>query len=57
MEKLKKGFKAEQAGWDTERSALLKRADDAEAALKLVAEELARLKHQVSAMTAAIFGK
>ena len=57
MEKLKKDFKAEQAGWDTERSALLKRAEDAEAALKPVAAELASLKHQINAMTAAIFGK
>ena len=44
MEKLKKDFKAEQAGWDTERSSLLKRAEDAEAALKPVAAELAVLK-------------
>ena len=57
IEKLKKYFKADQAGWETEKSALLKRAEDAEAALKPVAEELAGLKHQVNAMTAAIFGK
>ena len=57
MEKLKKDFKADQAGWETEKTALLKRAEDAEAALKPVAEELAGLKHQVNAMTAAIFGK
>ena len=41
MEKLKESFKAEQAGWDTEKSALLKRAEDAEAALKQVTAELA----------------
>ena len=40
-----------------EKSALLKRVEDAEAALKPVAEELAGLRHQVNAMTAAIFGK
>ena len=57
MEKLKEGFKAEQAGWDTEKSALLKRADDAEMALKPVAAELTSLKHQINAMAAAIFGK
>ena len=57
IEKLKKDFKADQAGWETEKSALLKRAEDAEAALKMVAEELAGLKHQVNARTVAIFGK
>ena len=36
---------------------MLKRAEDAEAALKPVAEELTGLKHQVDAMTYAIFGK
>ena len=35
---------------------MLKRAEDAEAALKLVEEELTGLKHQVNAMTAAVFG-
>ena len=56
-EKQKKDFKAKQASWETEKSALLKRAEDAEAALKMVAEELAGLKHQVNARTVAIFGK
>ena len=36
---------------------MLKRAEDTEAALKPVAEELTGLKHQVNAMTSAIFGK
>ena len=57
MGRLKKDFKADQAGWKTEKSALLKRAEDVEAALKPVAEELVGLKHQVNAMTAAIFDK
>ena len=57
MEKLKKDFKADQASWESEKSTLLKRAEDVEAALKPVAEELAGLKHQINAMTAAIFGK
>ena len=57
MEKLKEGFKAKQAGWDSERSALLKRVEDAEAALKPVAAELDGLKQQINAMAAAIFGK
>ena len=57
MEKLKKDFIANQAGWETEKTAPLKRAKEVEAALKPVAAELAGLKHQVNAMTAAIFGK
>ena len=57
MEQLKDGFKNERASWETEKAALLKRAEDAEAALKPVAEELTGLKHQVNAMTSAIFGK
>ena len=39
------------------KAALLKRAEDAEAALKPVAEELTGLKYQVNAMTSTIFGK
>ena len=36
---------------------MLKRDEDAEAALNPVAEELTGPKHQVDAMTSAIFGK
>ena len=54
---LKGGFKNERANWESEKAALLKREEDAEVALKPVAEELTRLKHQVNAMTSAIFGK
>ena len=57
MEKLKESFKNERAGWDTERTTLLKRVEDAEAALNPVAEELTGLKQQINAMTAAVFGK
>ena len=57
MEQLKGDFKNKRAVWETEKAALLKRAEDAEAAVKPVAEELTRLKHQVNAMTSAIFGK
>ena len=57
MEQLKDGFKNEQAGWETKKAALLKRAKDAEAALKPVAKELTGLKRQINAMTSAIFGK
>ena len=57
MEKLKESFKKERADWDIEKSTLQKRAEDAEAALKPVAEELTGLKRQINAMTSAVFGK
>ena len=57
MEQLKDGFKTERTNQETKRAALLKKAEDAEAALKPVAEELTGLKHQVDAMTSAIFRK
>ena len=44
MEKLKENFKKERADWDIEKTTLQKRAEDAEAALKPVAEELTGLK-------------
>ena len=47
MEQLKEGFKTERANWETERNALVKRAEDAESALKPMAEKLTGLKHQV----------
>ena len=57
MEQLKQWFKSEQAKWDTEKAGLLKRAEDADSALKPVTEELTGLKRLVNAMTSAIFGK
>jgi predicted nucleic acid-binding Zn-ribbon protein len=57
IEKLKKYFSTERTSWDSEKAALLKRAEDAEAALKLVTDELSGLKYQINSMTAAIFGK
>ena len=57
MEKLKETFKKERADWDIEKSALQKRAEDAEAALKPVVDELTGVKRQIHAMTAAVFGK
>ena len=57
MEQLKGGFKSERADWETEKAALLEWDEDAESALKPVAKELSGLKHQVNAMTSAIFGK
>ena len=57
MEQLKDSFKNEREGWETEKAALLKRAEEAKAALKPVAEELSGLKRKINAMTSAIFGK
>ena len=57
MEKLKEGLAKERADWNTEKSALRKRAEHAEAALKPVVDELIGVKRQVHAMTAAVFGK
>ena len=56
MEKLKDSFAKERADWNTEKSALRKRAEDAEAALKPVVDELTGVKRQIHAMTAAMFG-
>ena len=57
MEKLKENFKKEHADWDAEKADLAKKAEDAEAALKPVVEELTGLKRQINAMTSAVFGK
>ena len=57
MEQLEENFKSEREGWDTEKATLLKLAEDAETALKPVAEELTGLKRQINAMTTAVFGK
>ena len=57
MEKMKESFKAEQAGWETEKAALLKRAEDSEAALESVSSKLVGLKQQINAMTVVVFGK
>ena len=57
MEKLKEGFNKERAVWETEKSALIKRFEKAEAALKPVVDELTSVKRQIHAMTAAVFGK
>ena len=57
MDQKKDNFKSERAGWNAEKTTLLKRAEDAEATLKLVAEELTGLKRQINAMTTVVFGK
>ena len=56
-EQLKEGFKKERTDWATEKAALIKRAENAEAALKPVVDELTVVKRQVHSMTVAIFGK
>nr|XP_040246208.1 neurofilament heavy polypeptide-like [Aegilops tauschii subsp. strangulata] len=56
MERLKEFFKGEWADWATEKTTLLKRAEDAKNALKPATEELSSLKRQIDAMTSAIFG-
>ena len=57
MEQLKEDFKKERADWATEKAALTKRVENAEAALKPVVDELSSLKRQVRDITAASFGK
>ena len=57
MEKLKENFKKERADWGMVKTTLQKRAEDAEAALNPVVEELTGLKRQINAMTSAMFGK
>ena len=56
-ERLKEGFKKERADWATEKAGLTKRAENAEAALKPVVDELMAVQRQIHSMTAAIFGK
>ena len=56
-EQLKEDFQKERTDWAAEKAALIKRAENAEAALKPVVDELTAVKRQVHSMTAAIFGK
>ena len=57
QEKLKKKFETKRKTWAKERTALLSRAEQAEAALTERTAELSGLKRHVSQMVAAIFGK
>ena len=57
IEKIKANFDIERAAWETEMATLLKRAEDAETEFKSVTKELSDLKHHISQMTVAIFGK
>ena len=57
IEQLKQNFNTEKNGRETEKPALLKRAEEAEAALKPVTDELSDLRQQINNMSLAIFGK
>ena len=57
IEQLKQSSGTDRTGWETEKAALLKRAEDAEGALKPVTDELSGLKQQINNMSSAIFGK
>ena len=55
--KLKTSFDAERTAWDKEKKFLIQQAEKAEAALQVVTIELTDLKHYISQMVSAIFGK
>ena len=57
QEKLKKKFETERKAWADEKTALLSRAEQAEAALTERTAELSGLKRHVSQMVSIIFGK
>ena len=56
-EKLKTSFGVERNAWAEEKTALMQRAEKAEASLQEVITELTGLKHRVSQMVSAIFGE
>ena len=57
QEKLKKELETEKKAWVDEKTALISRAEKVETALEEVTGELSGLKHHISQMVAAIFGK
>ena len=57
QEKVKKKFETERKTWAEEKTALLSRAEQAEATLTERTAELSGLKRHVSQMVSAIFGK
>lgn len=57
QEKLKKELEKERKAWADERTALMNRAEKAEAALKEATDELSGLKRHISQMVSTIFGK
>ena len=56
-EKLKTNCTEDKKAWAEEKTALMQRAEKAEAALQEVTTELSSLKHCVSQMVSAIFGE
>ena len=57
LEKTRAELTAYRKTAESEKTALTKRADDAESRLKTVSDELHTLKNHISRMTSAIFGK
>ena len=57
QEKLKKEFEVEKKTWADEKTALISRAEKAEAALEEITGELSGLKRHISQMVSANFGK
>jgi chaperonin cofactor prefoldin len=57
LEKTQVDFALFKKNTETHQAALTKRAEDAEGRLTTVSAELQTLKHQISRMTSAIFGK
>ena len=57
QEKLKKEFEVERKARVDEKTALISRAEKAEAALEDITGELSGLKRHISQMVLAIFGK
>ena len=57
IEQLKQNFNSEKSGQETDKAALLKRAEEVETALKPVTGELSGLKQQINIMSSTIFGK
>ena len=57
MEKLKTSFEVERNTWSEEKTALIPRAEQAEADLQEATSEVTGLKHHVSHMVSAIFGE
>ena len=57
IEQLKQNFNTDKDGWENKKMALLKRAEEAEATLKPVTDELSGLQQQINNMSLAIFSK
>ena len=57
IEKMKTSFNTKRSGWTEERTTLIHRAEKAEASLQEMTTELTSLKHHISQIVSAIFGK